>query len=138
MLLFVGFGLLMVYSASSALSDAHFGSRTVYFRSQLTKAAIGLGLLFVLARIDYRLWQRLAKPLLWGSVALLAALVIPAVVCAVFFGNGAVTVAAPPGRPLKVSVDGKEVASLEPGEHHRLNVEQGSHELEQAAFAKPN
>jgi hypothetical protein len=58
-----------------------------------------------------------------------AALVIPAVVCAVFFGNGAVTVAAPPGRPLKVSVDGKEVASLEPGEHHRLNVEQGSHEL---------
>lgn len=62
-------------------------------------------------------------------VIVFAALVIPAVLCAVFFGNGAVTVAAPPDRPLKVSVDGKEAVTLKPGEHHRLNVEQGSHEL---------
>ena len=77
MLLLVGFGLLMVYSASSALSDAHFGSSTVYFRSQLTKAEIGLGLLFVLARIDYRVWAKLAKPMLWAAAALLLALIAP-------------------------------------------------------------
>jgi cell division protein FtsW len=33
--------------------------------------------MFVLARIDYRLWQRMAKPLLWLSIALLVALVAP-------------------------------------------------------------
>lgn len=76
-LLLVGFGLLMVYSSSSVLSLAHFGSSTAYFTSQLTKAIVGLGLMFVLARIDYRVWQRLAKPLLWVSVALLVALVAP-------------------------------------------------------------
>jgi hypothetical protein len=47
----------------------------------------------------------------------------------VFFGDGAVTVAAPRDRPLKVHVDGEEVASLAPGEHRRIGVEPGSHEL---------
>jgi cell division protein FtsW len=76
-LLLVGFGLLMVYSASSVLSLAHFGSSTAYFTSQLSKALVGLCVMFVLARIDYRLWQRMAKPLLWLSIALLVALVAP-------------------------------------------------------------
>ena len=76
-LLLVGFGLLMVYSASSVLSMAHFGSSTAYFTSQLSKAVVGLCIMFVLARIDYRIWQRMAKPLLWVSIALLVALVAP-------------------------------------------------------------
>ena len=76
-LLLVGFGLLMVYSASSVLSLAHFGSTTAYFTSQLSKAVVGLCVMFVLARIDYRIWQRMAKPLLWVSIALLVALVAP-------------------------------------------------------------
>ncbi|HET9332540.1 MAG TPA: putative lipid II flippase FtsW [Gemmatimonadota bacterium] len=76
-LLLVGFGLLMVYSASSVLSLAHFGSSTAYFTSQLSKAVVGLCVMFVLARIDYRIWQRMAKPLLWVSIALLVALVAP-------------------------------------------------------------
>jgi cell division protein FtsW len=76
-LFLVGFGLLMVYSASSVLSLAHFGSSTAYFTSQLSKAVVGLCVMFVLARIDYRLWQRMAKPLLWVSIALLVALVAP-------------------------------------------------------------
>lgn len=76
-LLLVGFGLLMVYSASSVLSMAHFGSSTAYFTSQLSKAVVGLCVMFVLARIDYRIWQRMAKPLLWVSIALLVALVAP-------------------------------------------------------------
>ena len=37
-LLLVLFGLVMVYSASSVLSLAHFGSSTAYFTSQLSKA----------------------------------------------------------------------------------------------------
>lgn len=76
--LLVGFGLVMVYSASSALSMLQHGESTVYFTSQLTKAAIGLVLMFVVARIDYRLWGWLAKPMVWASVALLVVLVVPA------------------------------------------------------------
>ena len=76
-LLLVLFGLVMVYSASSVLSMAHFGSSTAYFTSQLSKAVVGLILMFAIARIDYRLWARLAKPILWGSVALLVALIAP-------------------------------------------------------------
>jgi len=76
-LLLVLFGLVMVYSASSVLSMAHFGSSTVYFTSQFSKAVVGLILMFGIARIDYRIWSRLAKPILWGSVLLLVALIAP-------------------------------------------------------------
>ena len=76
-LLLVLFGLVMVYSASSVLSVAHFGSSTAYFTSQLSKALIGIGAMFVLARIDYRIWARLSKPLLWASVLLMIALIAP-------------------------------------------------------------
>lgn len=76
-LLLVGFGLVMVYSASSVLSMAHFGSSTAYFTSQLSKAVVGLVLLFVFARLDYRFWQRAAKPMLWVAMGLLIALVAP-------------------------------------------------------------
>jgi cell division protein FtsW len=76
-LLLVLFGLVMVYSASSVLSLAHFGTSTTYFTSQLSKAAVGVTLMFVLARMDYRLWERLAKPVLWVSLVLLIALIAP-------------------------------------------------------------
>jgi len=76
-LLLVLFGLVMVYSASSVLSLAHFGTSTAYFTNQLSKAIVGLALMFVLARLDYRVWGRLAKPMLWVSLALLVALVAP-------------------------------------------------------------
>ena len=76
-LLLVLFGLVMVYSASSVLSVAHFGSSTTYFTSQLSKALIGIAAMFVLARIDYRIWARLSKPLLWVSFLLMIALIAP-------------------------------------------------------------
>lgn len=76
-LVLVLFGLVMVYSASSALSMEHFGTSTAYFTSQLSKAVLGLVLMFVVARIDYRIWARLSKPMLWASLALLFALIAP-------------------------------------------------------------
>ena len=73
----VGFGLVMVYSASSVLSMAQYGRSAVYFTSQLSKAAVGVVLMLVVARIDYRVWERLAKPLLWVSILLLVPLAVP-------------------------------------------------------------
>ncbi|MFN2384214.1 MAG: putative lipid II flippase FtsW [Gemmatimonadota bacterium] len=76
-LLLVGFGLAMVYSASNALSVVHFDKSSVYFTSQLIKAVLGLGVMWAAAWVDYRLWARIAKPLLWVSVGLLLVLAVP-------------------------------------------------------------
>jgi cell division protein FtsW len=74
--LLVGLGLVMVYSASSVLSMVHYGKSTVFFTSQLTRAVAGFVLMMVVAAVDYRIWEKVSKPLLWLSILLL---VVPAV-----------------------------------------------------------
>lgn len=74
--LMVGLGLVMVYSASSVLSMVQYGKSTVFFTGQLTRAVAGFLLMLGIAAVDYRVWQRTAKPLLWVSIALLA---VPAI-----------------------------------------------------------
>jgi cell division protein FtsW len=74
--LLVGLGLVMVYSASSVLSMVHYGKSTVFFTGQLTRAIAGFVLMMILAALDYRIWQKVSKPLLWLSVLLL---VVPAI-----------------------------------------------------------
>lgn len=76
-MLLVGFGLVMVYSASNVLSMAQYGKSTVFLTGQLTKALAGFVLMFVVGAIDYRIWQRLAKPILWLSILFLLVLVVP-------------------------------------------------------------
>lgn len=75
--LLVGFGLVMVYSASSVLSMHQYGRSTVYFGGQLARAVLGIAAMFIVARIDYRVWRTLAKPLLWVSLACLFVLAVP-------------------------------------------------------------
>ena len=76
-LLMVGFGLVMVYSASSVLALAQHGSSTVFFRGQAAKALVGIVAMAVVSRFDYRIWQKLAKPLLWIALGLLTFLALP-------------------------------------------------------------
>jgi cell division protein FtsW len=73
----VAFGLLMVYSASSMLSVLRFDNGHAFLESQAVKAAAGLLAMFLVARLDYHAWSRLARPLLWASLALLALTVAP-------------------------------------------------------------
>lgn len=75
--LLVGFGLVMVYSSSSVLSMIQFGTSTAFFTGQATKAALGIAAMLVVSRMDYRIWERLAKPLVWMSVLLLVVLAVP-------------------------------------------------------------
>ncbi len=74
--LLLGLGLVMVYSASSVLSMVQYGRSTVFFTGQLARAAAGIVLMLALAAVDYRVWSKVAKPLLWISILLLA---IPAI-----------------------------------------------------------
>lgn len=66
----VGFGLIMVMSASAITSLAATQSAYTVFRSQLFFAAMGAGLVLITVRIPPRLWRLLALPMMLGAVAL--------------------------------------------------------------------
>jgi cell division protein FtsW len=76
-LLLVAFGLVMVYSSSNVLAMHQHGNSAYYFLSQSVKALLGMLGMLLVATIDYRVWQRFAKPLVWLAVVLLAVLVLP-------------------------------------------------------------
>ncbi len=79
-------GLLMTFSASFVASTAESGNAFGIFARQLLWSLLGLPLLVVAARIDYRRWRSLAGPLLLVSLVIAAAVVIPGIGVAV---NGA-------------------------------------------------
>jgi cell division protein FtsW len=72
----VAFGLVMVYSASSARALLASGDSAYYLERQALYAAFGLVLLFLLARYDFRHLKPAAAPLLLASFALLAAVLV--------------------------------------------------------------
>ncbi len=81
-LLLLGFGLVMVYSASIALAEADkaFGHNSTYF---LTRHAIYLGISLVAALVAFQMptkaWQQLAPYLFIGGLAVLVAVLIPGI-----------------------------------------------------------
>jgi len=70
-------GLVMVLSASSVDSLSQYGSPWYVFERQVLWVAIGVVLLLVVARVDYRSWRRLAGPLMVACVVLLVAVLVP-------------------------------------------------------------
>ncbi|HXY81981.1 MAG TPA: putative lipid II flippase FtsW [Gaiellaceae bacterium] len=71
------FGLVMVYSATSASAALGHANPTGYLERQATYALVGLGLLVVAARTDFRKLRPLAPMLVLSALALcLAVLVI--------------------------------------------------------------
>lgn len=52
------FGLLMVYSASSAVASNKYGMSSYFFLRQLAYAGVGYLLMIVLMNVDYRFWQK--------------------------------------------------------------------------------
>jgi len=69
----VGFGLVMVWSASSALAQEQFGSPYHLFIRQLICAVLGLAGLFVMMRLDYR---KLNRPEVIYAVSTVATLLL--------------------------------------------------------------
>ncbi|HEX9185599.1 MAG TPA: FtsW/RodA/SpoVE family cell cycle protein, partial [Vicinamibacteria bacterium] len=54
----LGFGLVMVWSASSALAQERHGSPYYFLFKQAAWSVLGLVLLFAALRIDYRVLRR--------------------------------------------------------------------------------
>ena len=63
----VAFGLVMVYSATSASAALANGDPAYYLKRQAIYALLGLVLMVAVSRIDYRALRRLAPPLVVTS-----------------------------------------------------------------------
>ena len=69
----VAFGLVMVYSATSAAAAVGGKDPSYYLKRQGIYAALGIVLMMVAQRWDYRRLKALAPMLILGSLALLVA-----------------------------------------------------------------
>jgi cell division protein FtsW len=75
-LLLVGIGVAMVYSASCEIALKQYGSEYFFFKKQLIYAVIGSFLMLTCAFVPYRLYRPLTYLFLAAALALLAAVLI--------------------------------------------------------------
>jgi cell division protein FtsW len=73
----VGFGVVMVYSASAILATDRFRDPYFFLRKQCFWALLGLGALWATMGVDYRRWRAVVLPLLGLAVFLLVAVLLP-------------------------------------------------------------
>ncbi len=73
-LLLVGIGIVMVYSASSAIALKRYGTDIYFVKKQALYAIIGLVALITMRQIPYKLFKIMAYPLLFGTIGLLLVL----------------------------------------------------------------
>jgi cell division protein FtsW len=72
----VAIGTVAVYSASAVYATQAFGSPRYFLTKQLVYLGLGLGAMFLAARIDFSLYRRLVWPLLGSAFVLLAAVLV--------------------------------------------------------------
>ena len=77
-------GLVMILSASSVEALRDHGSSWLYFNRQLIWVGAGAVVFVVSTRIDFRIWRKLAVPLVVLSCALLFLVLIPGVGISVY------------------------------------------------------
>jgi len=75
-LLLVGFGIVMVYSASSAVAIKKYDSHYFFLKKQALFALVGICALAACRHVPYRFYRRLAYPLLVTALLLLAAVLL--------------------------------------------------------------
>lgn len=67
----VGFGVVMVFSASGPEAATRFGDSLWYTKKQLMAAGLGIFLMLVIMNIPYQAWKKLYLPFFLGVVGLL-------------------------------------------------------------------
>ena len=71
-LLLLALGIIMVLSASSPSSFSETGDSYTYVKTQAVSAVIGLIAMFIISKIDYKIYKHLYKVAYIGSILLLA------------------------------------------------------------------
>lgn len=72
----VGFGLVMVYSASAVMTEQRFDDGWLFLRKQSIHALAGMIAMAVGMTVDYRWYRRWAYPILLGSMGLLGVVLV--------------------------------------------------------------
>jgi cell division protein FtsW len=73
------FGLVMVYSSSSALASKRYMDSAYFFKHQFFHVVLGLGLMTWLALVDYERYRKWVWPALGGVLLALVLVLIPGV-----------------------------------------------------------
>lgn len=76
-LIMLSLGVVMVLSASSPSALAESGKSYTYVKTQGLCAIVGLILMFIISKIDYKKYKHFYKIAYVGSAALLLAVMIP-------------------------------------------------------------
>ncbi len=77
MLLLIGIGIVMVYSASSTLAQEHFNGEYYFLKKQATFALLGIIVLIGFKNFPYTYFAYLTYPLIILSLVFIAAIEIP-------------------------------------------------------------
>ncbi len=70
--LFLLIGEVMLFSATGVLGLDRYGSEFYYFSRHSAAVAVGLVVLFIVSRIRYQFWTKLAQPILAVQIGLIA------------------------------------------------------------------
>ncbi len=75
----VGFGLVMLYSASAVQAHGDLGNHLALVRSQAMRIGIGVVVMIVAMNIDYRWYRRGVYPILGATILLLGLVLVPGI-----------------------------------------------------------
>jgi cell division protein FtsW len=75
-LLMLGFGIVLVYSSSFALSQHKYGGPDYFLSRQSIRALVGIACFMICINVDYHRWGRVSGIAYLASIALLAALFV--------------------------------------------------------------
>ncbi len=78
-IILVTIGVTMVYSSSAVLASERYHDSYYYLKRTLVFAGIGFAAMFAAMRIPYRVYCKLAYPILLGSLALCALVFVPGI-----------------------------------------------------------
>lgn len=78
-LLLLGMGVVLVYSASSMVAMKRFGTQTYFFDRQVVHVLLAILILICCRHVPYSIYQKLAYPVLGISFVLLVALYLPGI-----------------------------------------------------------
>jgi len=72
-------GVVMIYSASTSLSDRFYGSSLIFLRNHLLNLLVGLAAMYLAMRVPYSVWKSWVPVFLVFCLALLILVVIPGI-----------------------------------------------------------
>lgn len=74
---FVTVGLVAVVDASAPQALNNYGDKFFLFKQQLVWAGIGIAALFIVSKIKYTFWEKLATPIFFVSIIFLLIVLLP-------------------------------------------------------------